>query len=114
MNLLAIKDLDVSFGDSLIVLLLGMAIVMAVLAVIIGLIKIIKLVLDAIEGNKKAEQVTAAVTQSEPQKQQTVQEDEETVAAIAAAISCMLESEKQGATADVTAPFVIKKIKRIR
>lgn len=53
MNLFAIKDLDVTFGDSLVVLLLGMLIVMVVLALIIGMVKLIKLILDALEGGKK-------------------------------------------------------------
>ena len=54
MNLFAIKDLDVTFGDSLVVLLLGMLIVMVVLALIIGMVKLIKLILDALEGGKEA------------------------------------------------------------
>ena len=113
MNLFAIKDLDVTFGDSLVVLLLGMLIVMVVLALIIGMVKLIKLILDALEGGKKASEVSQAAP-AVAVRSETIQEDEETVAAITAAVAIMLEDESKDGAHEITAPFVIKKIKRIR
>lgn len=97
------KSMD--FGSTLIVTLISMAIVFFGLAVLIGLIKVMVRV-TGLKGKKKTEteeKIVAGI--EEPAEDQPVQDDAETVAAIMAAISCMLEEGQQ---------FTVRRIRRIR
>ena len=102
----AIEELN--FGEALIIVVAGMLIILAVLAVLVGLLYVIRYVVQAIEKEPSKATVT------ETAKAEIV-EDEETVAAITAAITCILQEEAQNEGNDaIVAPFVIKKIKHIR
>lgn len=102
----AIEELN--FGEAVLVLLVGMGIILVVLSVLVGLLYIIRFVVRAIEKPKTAKQVTPVAGGDE----QKFVEDEETIAAITAAITCILNEEaKEG---EIVAPFKIKKIKHIR
>lgn len=98
---------SLTFGESLIILLIGMIIIFLTLAVLIGCLVIIRYIVNAIERvnvvSAPQEQATKVVVE--------IEEDEETVAAITAAITCILSEENKGS--DIVAPFRIKKIKQI-
>ena len=108
MNLISAID-DLNFGEALVILVVGMLVIMAVLSVLIGLLYIIRYAVNALEKPKKVKATEAAATPSEE-----IVEDEETVAAITAAISCILQEESNVEGTAPVAPFVIKKIKHIR
>ena len=101
---------ELNFGEALIVVVAGMLIILAVLSVLVGLLYIIRYVVNATEKPKKAKAVTSE--SQKPQVQAAIEEDEEVVAAITAAITCILQEENNGET--IVAPFKIKKIKHIR
>ncbi len=94
-----------NFGEALLILVLGMLIILAVLSILIGLLYIINAVIRRIEKPKKEPAKTADNHAAEP-----VEYDEEVVAAITAAVTCIMQEER-GET--VIAPFKIKKIKHI-
>lgn len=98
----------IGFGEALLFMLIGMAIIIAVLSLLVGLLYIIRYAVAAIEKPKKAKAESSAPVQTE---QSETENDEETVAAITAAITCILQSEQKDET--VVAPFIIKKIKHI-
>ena len=98
---------SLTFGESLIILLLGMGVIFLTLTVLIGCLYLIRYVVGLIEKPR-----TVAVTKEEATKVNAeIEEDEETVAAITAAITCILSEENKGS--DIVAPFRIKKIKQI-
>ncbi len=102
----AIKELN--FGEALLILVIGMVTIMVVLSLLIGCLYICKAVVKAIESGGKKK---GSATDTKPVEQQTL-EDEELVAAITAAITCIMQEENK--TETVEAPFRIKKIKHIR
>lgn len=101
---------DINFGDSLLVLVIGMLIIFAVLAVLVltvlAYVKFFKM-MDARKGvvEKKPSVVPQAPVQAVAQHS----DDAELVAAITAAISLVLASESE--TGEV-APFRVKSIIR--
>ena len=94
MNFISAVEGELTFGDAAIVLAIGMAVIFITLTVLIGLLYVIKLVVGAIE---KPKQVPAAPTATQAAE---IQEDEETVAAITAAITCILMDEAQNEGTD--------------
>ncbi|MBE5730607.1 MAG: hypothetical protein E7350_01480 [Clostridiales bacterium] len=108
-NFISAVEGELTFLDAVIVLAIGMAVIFVTLTVLIGLLHVIRLVVSAIE---KPKQAPAAPTASQTAE---IQEDEETVAAITAAITCILmdEAQSEGNDEPVVAPFRIKKIKHI-
>lgn len=100
---------ELNFGEALIILLVGILVVFAVLAVMIGFLYIIRYIVN---GTDKPKAEKAKVVPSELIQTAKVEDDEEVVAAITAAVTCILQEEanKDGT---VVAPFRIKKIKHI-
>ncbi|MCH5163886.1 MAG: OadG family protein [Clostridiales bacterium] len=101
---------ELNFGEALIVVVAGMLIILAVLSILVGLLYIIRYAVGAVEKPKKVKSSTPE--NKEAQVQSAIEEDEEVVAAITAAITCILQEENNGET--IVAPFKIKKIKHIR
>lgn len=101
---------ELNFGEALIVVVAGMLIILAVLSILVGLLYIIRYAVGAIEKPKKTKAVTTE--NKEATTPAAIEEDEEVVAAITAAITCILQEEANGET--IVAPFKIKKIKHIR
>ena len=97
-------------GKAALIALIGFLIVFLVLAVLVLLLMLFKF-LFGLKINFKKKNKTDEI--SEEATQVNVDSDEETVAAITAAIACMLEAEK-GEGEEQAAPFVIRKIKRIK
>lgn len=108
MNFISAVEIE-TFGEALIVLVIGMAVIFGVLTVLIGLLHVIRVAIGIIEKPKQAPAAPTATQAAE------IQEDEETVAAITAAITCILmdEAQSEGNDEPVVAPFRIKKIKQI-
>lgn len=94
-----------TFGESLMVLLVCMIVIFAVLILIMGLLYLFKFisVLDKSKSNKPEKAIP-------PRQIQDQEQDEEIVAAITAALLAYQGSD--GKT--VPAPFIIKNIKRIK
>ncbi len=100
----AIEKLN--FGEALLILVLGMLIILAVLSILIGLLYINNAVIRKIEKQPKKQPAKAADNHAA----ESVEDDEEVIAAVTAAITCIMQEER-GET--VIAPFKIKKIKHI-
>ena len=98
---------SMEFGSTLIVTLISMTIVFFGLAILIGLIKVMVGLTGSKEKKKnKTEKETEIVTEvTDTAAEKTAQDDSETVAAIMAAISCMLEDGQQ---------FTVRRIRRIK
>ncbi|MBR4458145.1 MAG: OadG family protein [Clostridia bacterium] len=100
------------FTDSLLVMLIGMAIVFGGLAVLIGLIKLLIGITDRFGGKKKKQQPKAPVAAPAripaqvpvPQPDVPQQDDSELVAVITAAIACMLDDNQK---------FIVRRVRRI-
>ena len=98
----------IGIGKAALLALIGFVIVFLVLAVLVLLLMLFKFLFGLkinFKKNKNAE------TANEGTAEVNEDNDEETVAAITAAIACMLETESGEEQA---APFVIRKIKRIK
>lgn len=100
-----ISLLSMNLGDGALYSLIGFIIVLLVLALLVGVFYLSGFIFQSKTFNKpKVDHV--AVTQEQPENS----DDEELVAAITAAISCVLQSEAGG---DSEPPeFVIKRIVR--
>ena len=99
---------DVKLMDAFLYALVGFIIVLAVLALLVGIFYLTGFIFrtkamskEKLFERKKRDKVVATASDGE-------QDDEELVAAITAAISCMLESE----TPEVKPDFVIRRIAR--
>ena len=113
MGILSAMD-NINFGGAVVILVIGMLIILAVLSILVGLLYAIRYVVQAIEREKPAKKNKQAATEA-PAAQAEIVEDEETVAAITAAITVMLSEEAANeGSENVVAPFKIKKIKHIR
>lgn len=97
----------VKISESLIVFFIGMLVIFGVLLILIGFFYLLKYV-SIPKAHKKTEPVK---TESPEQPSEVLESDADakTVAAITAAIACVLSSESGGNSK----PFVIKKIKHI-
>lgn len=107
----------INFGEALLFMVIGMLIIIAVLSLLVGLLYIIRYAVAAIEKPKKTKESAKSEIGNDngkPAVEVVLSEetDEEVVAAITAAITCILQGERGDET--VVAPFVIKKIKHIR
>ena len=97
--------------DSLLVTVVGMAIVFAGLTLLIGLIKLLVAATNGFSSKKKnaaqAPAVPAVSRSAAPAVQETKTEEDDgaLIAAITAAISCMLENKNQ--------EFVVRHVRRI-
>lgn len=98
---------NINFGEALLFMVIGMVIIIAVLSILVGLLYAIRYIVAAIEKPKKTKQ---QVDEPVPVEDVDVT-DEETVAAVTAAIMCILQEEQKDGT--VVPPFKIKKIKHI-
>lgn len=98
--------LEMPVGKAAIIALLGIAIVFAVLAVLVGILTLFKLVfgkVEAREQKKSATKSAAVEVDSSPSD-----DEDEITAVIMAAIACMEETE------EVKAPFRVKSIREIK
>ena len=112
MNFLISSLENISFGEALLFMVIGMLIIIAVLSILVGLLYVIRFVVEAIEKKPKTsacEQTAQLPSEPLPKAEEY---DEEVVAAITAAVTCVLQSESGDKGAPV-APFRIKKIKHI-
>ena len=100
----------ITVGEVVVDFFLGMVVVIGVLAILVGLLYVVRFAIQAIERPKKAKATETPKANAAPLP--VTDEDEEVVAAITAAITCILSEEANGET--VVAPFRIKKIKQIR
>ncbi len=98
-------EFQMSLGDAAIIAVLGLLIVFAVLAVLVGLLTAFKAIFN-IKITKKSDNADKSVAA----QNDSADDFDEIVAAISAAIACM--NEQDGETA--TAPFVIKSITQIK
>ena len=105
MNILISALEDIGFGEAILFMVIGMLIIMAVLSLLVGLLYVIRYFVAAIERPKKAKS-----TENLQPTEANIETNEEVVAAITAAITCILQSETKDET--VVPPFIIKKIKR--
>lgn len=103
-TLLAYK-LEMPVGKAAIIALLGIAIVFAVLAVLVGILTVFKLVFGKLENREKktAEETPAFVADVSAQD-----DEDEITAVIMAALACMEEAE------EAKAPFYVKSIREIK
>ncbi len=98
------------FADSLLVMLIGMAIVFGGLAVLIGLIKLLITVTDNVGGKKKKQPAAAPqpiripAPPALPVQAPEHQDDTELIAVITAAITCMLNDGQA---------FIVRRVRRI-
>lgn len=95
---------NIGFGEAMLFMVIGMLIILLVLSLLVGCLYIIRFAVVAIEKPKKSVTPTEQIPVSAE-----IEADEEVVAAITAAITCILQSESKDNT--VVAPFKIKKIK---
>lgn len=107
MNFLLISSLEnISFGEAMLFMVIGMLIIIAVLSILVGLLYVIRYVVEAMEKNRKQEKATVETPRTDIET-----DDDEVIAAITAAIICIMQNEIGGEVP--VAPFKIKKIKHI-
>ncbi len=99
-----ISAFKMPIGKAALIALLGIVIVFAVLAVLVGILTIFKLVFN-IKLEKKPSRNAPAASDSVATDEE---DDAEVIAAITAAIACMWQEET------VTAPFRIKSIRKLK
>lgn len=97
---------DYSLTEAALIAVLGIVFVIAVLLVLIGLLMLFNVIFRAIE--KKTVKQPAAVAPAEVAP--SASEDEETVAAIVAAVSCILQEESEDGQ---PVPFTVRRIKQV-
>lgn len=115
MNNLFGEITELGFGDALLILLIGMAMIFLVLTLLVGYLYLGKYVIGSIEKKSKAKEAQKKQLPEHKQGAEASDEDDdEVVAAITAAITAILIEEANAGEADVVAPFKIKKIKHIR
>ncbi len=95
-----------NLGDAAVYALVGIMVVFAVLVILVAILYLFQFIFGKIEKGvgTKNKVATPVITDSD-------ETDQETVAAIMAAITVLLEGEQE---ASEPVPFVIKKIKRIK
>ncbi len=108
MDLLISSLENISIGEALLFMVIGMAIIIAVLSLLVGLLYIIRFTVEAIE---KKPQKTQKADETPVTAVEASADEDEVIAAITAAITCVLQSENGGEVP--VAPFKIKKIKHI-
>ncbi len=102
--IIAMAKSDISLGKAAIIAVLGLVIVFAVLAVLVGILTLFKLVFNIkVQPKKKQNAISAIETATQDEA-----DDGELVAVIAAAIACLNGEET------VKAPFRIKSIKKLK
>lgn len=105
MNICWLSADKISLGEGALYAVIGFVIVLLVLALLVGIFYLSGLIFRSKLFNKQKETKPAAT----PQHQSNDEADEQLVAAITAAIACVLQSE----SSDGEAPeFVIKRIVR--
>ena len=104
MNMAFLSASDMSLGEGALYAVIGFVIVLAVLALLVGIFYLSGFIFQSKLFNKQEEQKPAAVTVKESDGEET---DEQLVAVITAAIMCTLEEERGEAP-----EFVIKRIVR--
>jgi len=97
-------------SEGFIVFFMGLLVIFAVLTILILFFMTLKLLNGSGKKSQKAQAPKTPVIEVAPQPTVVVENDDEIVAAITAAISCVLSAETK--SGEVT-PFVIKKIRHI-
>ena len=102
-------DSDYSIGNAALVALIGIVIVLLILLVLVGLLMAFNKIFGAME-NRSKKSVDKKAAPIEESAFETI-DDEETVAAIVAAISCIYAEESGEATPP---PFTVRRIRQIK
>lgn len=108
-SLLFAAKANISIGEALLDLVLGTVIIFIVLAVLIGIIYLMKLVFE-LAGRKKKKEMPA-ITETEKSNSVAVCDDEEVAAVIGAVLSLYYD---ECAVATKKAPFIVKNIYKIK
>lgn len=105
MSLALLSASDMSLGDGALYSVIGFIIVLVVLALLVGIFYLSGFIFQSKLFNKKKEEKSSAAQPTVSAEEET---DEQLVAAITAAIACVLEDERGGDAPE----FVIKRIVR--
>ena len=103
MNIALLSASDISLGEGALYAVIGFVIVLAVLALLVGIFYLSGFIFQSKLFNKQKEQPAAVVTPADDDEET----DEQLVAVITAAVMCMLQDECGEAP-----EFVIKRIVR--
>lgn len=100
--------LQMNLGKAALIAVLGIVIVFAVLAVLVGILTLFKLVFRIQIGKKHETPVAPAESNAAASETQSEDDADEIMAVIMAAIACMEQEET------VQAPFRVKSIRQVK